>query len=63
MPQIISLTNSKYETHLMAGLSSALNLLRQFGPGMIDLIVAPVNKREVDLAREDRIRKVDECIN
>jgi len=47
----------------MAGLSSALNLLRQFGPGMIDLIVAPVNKREVDLAREDRIRKVDECIN
>ena len=63
MPQIISLTNSKYETHLMAGLSSSLNLLRHFGQGMIDLKMAPVNQREVDLAREDRIRKVDECIN
>lgn len=30
MPQIISLTNSKYETHLMAGLNSSLNLLRHF---------------------------------
>jgi len=63
MPQIISLTNSKYETHLMAGLSSALNLLRHFGQGMIDLKVTPINPREVDLAREDRIRKADECIN
>ena len=63
MPQIISLTNSKYETHLMAGLSSALNLLRHFAQGMIDLKMTPINPREVDLAREDRIRKADECIN
>ena len=63
MPQIISLTNSKYETHLMAGLSSSLNLLRYFAQGFIDLKLAPINQREVDLAREDRVRKVDECIN
>ena len=30
---------------------------------MIDLKMTPVNPREVDLAREDRIRKADECIN
>ncbi len=47
----------------MTGLNSALNLLRHFAQGMIDLKIAPVNPREVDLAREDRIRKVDECIN
>ena len=62
MPQIIALTNSKYETHLMAGLMSALNLLRHFAQGMIDLKTAPV-QRSVDLAREDRERKADECIN
>ena len=63
MPQIISLTNSKYETHLMTGLQAALNLLRHFAQGMIELKIAPVNPREVDLAREERIRKADECIN
>ena len=63
MPQIITLTNSKYETHLNAGLLSALNLLRHFAEGIIDLKNAPVNPREVDLAREERIRKADECIN
>ena len=63
MPQIIALTNSKYETHLLAGLTSALNLLRHFAQGMIDLKSAPVNPREVDLAREERVRKADECIN
>mmetsp|Transcript_23338 Transcript_23338/g.31243 ORF Transcript_23338/g.31243 Transcript_23338/m.31243 type:complete len:168 (-) Transcript_23338:240-743(-) len=63
MPQIISLTNSKYETHLMAGLNSTLHLLRHFGQGLIELKNTPVNPREVDLAREDRIRKADECIN
>ena len=47
----------------MTGLQSALNLLRQFAKGMIELKVAPVNPREVDLAREERIRKADECIN
>ena len=47
----------------MAGLQSALNLLRHFAQGMIELKIAPVNPREVDLAREDRIRKADECIN
>lgn len=62
MPQIIALTNSKYETHLVAGLMSALNLLRHFGQGMIELKTAPV-QRSVDLAREDRVRKADECIN
>jgi len=63
MPQIISLTNSKYETHLMTGLNSSLNLLRHFGQGLIELKATPMNPREVDLAREDRIRKADECIN
>ena len=62
MPQIIALTNSKYETHLLAGLMSALNLLRNFSQGMIELKTAPV-QRSVDLAREDRLRKTDECIN
>lgn len=47
----------------MTGLNSALHLLRHFGQGMIELKVAPVNPREVDLAREERIRKADECIN
>jgi len=63
MPQIISLTNSKYETHLTAGLNSTLHLLRFFAPGLLELKLTPINPREVDLAREDRIRKADECIN
>ena len=63
MPQIISLTNSKYETHLMTGLNSTLNLLRHFAPGLLELKLTPLNPREVDLAREERIRKADECIN
>jgi len=63
MPQIIALTNSKYETHLMVGLNSTLNLLRHFVPGLLELKLTPMNPREVDLAREDRIRRADECIN
>ena len=47
----------------MAGLQSTLNLLRHFSQNMIDLKLAPVNPRSVDLAREERIRKADECIN
>ena len=61
IPHTINLVNSKYETHIMTGLLSALNILRQFGPKIIQLKTMPIG-REVDLAREERLRKCDMCI-
>ncbi len=37
LPHAISLINSKYETHILAGLKSALNILKSFGPQMVQL--------------------------
>ena len=61
IPHTINLVNSKYETHIMTGLQSVLNIIRQFGPKIIQLKTMPIG-REVDLAREDRIRKCDMCV-
>ena len=61
IPHTINLVNSKYETHIMTGLQSVLNILRHFSPKIIQLKTMPVG-REVDLAREDRLRKCDVCI-
>ena len=35
VPHTINLVNSKYETHIMTGLQSVLNILRSFGPKII----------------------------
>ena len=32
LPHATSLVNSKYETHIQAGLKSTLNILKSFGP-------------------------------
>jgi hypothetical protein len=32
LPHAIALVNSKYETYILAGLKSALNILKTFGP-------------------------------
>ena len=61
VPHTINLVNSKYETHIMTGLQSVLNILRQFGPKIIQMKTMPLG-REVDLAREERLRKCDLCI-
>ena len=61
VPHTINLVNSKYETHIMTGLQSVLNILRNFGPKIIQLKAMPLG-REVDLAREERIRECDACI-
>jgi len=35
IPHTINLVNSKYETHIMTGLKSILNILRVFSPKLI----------------------------
>ena len=62
IPHTINLVNSKYETHIMTGLQSVLNILRQFGPKIIQMKTMPLG-REVDLAREERLRKCDLCVD
>ena len=62
IPHTINLVNSKYETHIMTGLQSVLNILRLFGPKIIQMKTMPLG-REVDLAREERLRKCDMCID
>lgn len=61
LPHTMQLVNSKYETHILAGLRSTLNILSHFAPQIIQLKTIPVG-RGVDLAREERIRKCDACI-
>jgi hypothetical protein len=58
LPHTLSLINSKYETHILAGLKATLNILNQFGPQIIQLKTVQVSKG-VDLAREERIVKSD----
>ena len=61
LPHTMQLVNSKYETHIMAGLKSTYNILGHFAPQIIQLKTVPVG-RGVDLAREERIRKCDACV-
>ncbi len=61
MPHNISLVNSKYETHISTGLRATHNILKTFGQQMIALKTTQVGTG-VDLAREDRIKKCDACI-
>ena len=61
LPHAMQLVNSKYETHILAGLKSTLNILSHFAPQIIQLKTVAVG-RGVDLAREERIRKCDACI-
>ena len=62
LPHTIQLVNSKYETHILAGLKSTLNILKTFGPQILQIKTVPVSSG-VDLAREERIRKCDACID
>ena len=61
VPHATNLVNSKYETHILCGLRTTLNILKQFGEPMIQIKTMPVG-RGVDLAREERIGKVDVCV-
>lgn len=61
MPHATNLVNSKYETHILTGLRTALHILRQYADPMIQIKITPVG-RGVDLAREERVLKVDNCI-
>jgi hypothetical protein len=57
----ITLVNSKYEAHIKAGLRTILNILKQWATNMIQIKTVPVSSG-VDLAREERVKKVDTCI-
>jgi hypothetical protein len=61
LPLAGTLTNSKFELHIKTGLKTVLNILSIHGLGLIALKTAKVG-RGVDLAREERIRKADACI-
>lgn len=61
LPHAINLVNSKYETHILCGLRTSYNILKHFSEPMISIKTTPV-ARGVDLAREERINKVDNCI-
>ena len=62
LPHTTSLVNSKYETHISAGLKATSNILKAFGQQMIALKTTQVGTG-VDLAREDRIKKCDLCVD
>jgi len=62
LPHTMNLVNSKYETHILAGLKSTLNILKHWGPEIIKVKTIPVGGG-VDLAREERLKKVDACID
>lgn len=62
MPHATNLINSKYETHILAGLKTCLNIIKLWGPEIIKIKTIPVGGG-VDLAREDRVKKVDSCID
>jgi len=55
------LIDSKYETHILAGVKSATNILIAFQKPIIDLKTHST-QGGVDLAREDRIAKCDLCV-
>lgn len=61
MPHVQEMIDSKYETHIKAGLSSAINVLNAFSPSIIQIKQQPVHAG-VDLAREDRLSKCDAVI-
>ncbi len=54
--------NNKYETHVIAGLKTSLNIIKHWGMEMIKIKTVPVGGG-VDLAREERLKKVDLCID
>jgi katanin p80 WD40 repeat-containing subunit B1 len=62
VPHATNLVNSKYETHIVAGLKTSLNIIKTWGPEMIKIKTMPVGGG-VDLAREERVKKVDLCID
>ena len=61
LPHATALVNSRYESHILTGLKTAYHILKQFGETMVQIKTIPV-ARGVDLAREERIGKVDNCI-
>ena len=52
----------KYEAYILAGLKTVLNILKYWGPEIIRIKTVPISGG-VDLAREERLQKVDMCIN
>lgn len=58
----INLTNSRYESHIKAGLKTVLNILKHWEKNLIQIKTIPVGGG-VDLAREERLKKVDACID
>lgn len=61
MPHVQDMIDSKYETHMKAGLKSALNVLKAFQQQILQIKMTSV-MGGVDLAREDRIKKCDDVI-
>lgn len=62
MPHATNLINSKYETHILAGLKTSLNIIKLWGPEMIKIKTVVVSGG-VDISREERVKKVDNCID
>ncbi len=62
LPHATSLVNSKYETHVLAGIKTSFNIIKFWGPEMIKIKTIMVGGG-VDLSREERIKKVDLCID
>ena len=55
--------NSKYETHILAGLKTSLNIIKVWGSEMIKIKCFQPVGGGVDLSREERVKKVDTCID
>jgi len=63
LPHASNLVNSKYETHILAGLKTALNIIKVWGSEMIKIKGFQPVGGGVDLSREERVKKVDTCID
>lgn len=63
MPFITSLIASKYESYVLAGLRATKEILQRFGPEIIQIKSFKMLGGGVDLAREERIRNVDKCVD
>ena len=62
LPHATNLVNSKYETHILAGLKTSYNIIKYWGLEIIKIKTVPVGGG-VDLSREERVKKVDLCID
>jgi hypothetical protein len=62
LPHASELMNGKYEPHITAGLKTIRKILNHFGPQIVQMKTVPL-MGGVDIAREERLKKSDVCVD